>query len=191
VAAGLTLLLSGGICLILPIELVVAHSQTSYQVGPDPEDCADIPLGIMYGQSAQVTVVFDEEAESGQREIWPITWYQFPTKTVGETVRRFVNQSQVTFSYGWENATYLPFFVTGFAIRVFYQGNETVGVSLTVTRLDRPMVYLGMGMFAMSIVLFIGVALLRRPAPSGTLNIRQEVRGGTSELSPTRRIERE
>jgi len=165
VAAGLILLLSSGICLFLPIELVVAHDQTSFQVGPQLEDSVDIPLGIIYGQSAQVTVVFDAAAESGWREIWPITNYQFPTKTLSETVRRFINQSQVTFSYGWENASYLPFFVTGFVIRVFYQGNETVGVSLTVTKWGRPTVYVGMGMFAMSIVLFCGVALLRRRDP--------------------------
>ncbi len=38
VAAGLILLLSGGLCLFIPFELVVVHSQTSYQVGPDLED---------------------------------------------------------------------------------------------------------------------------------------------------------
>ena len=173
VAVGLTLLLSGGICLVLPIELAVAHSQTSYQVGPDLEDNVDIPLGIMYGQSAQVTVVFEAGAESGQREIWPITYYQFPTKTVGETVRRFINQTQVTFRYGWENATYLPIFVTGFAIRLFYEGNETVEVSLTVTKTGRPTVYIGIGMFAMSIVLFLGVMLLRRNESLGHTQFRR------------------
>lgn len=162
VTAGLLLLLSGGICLVLPFELVVAHNQTSYQVGPDLEDSIDIRLGIMYGQSAQVTVVFAAEAETGLREIWPITWYRFPTKTVGETVRRFTNQSEVTFRYGWENATYLHVFLTGFVIRVFYEGNETVEVSVTVTILGRPTFYVGIGMFAVSLVLFFGAVLLRR-----------------------------
>jgi len=162
VAAGLILLLSSGICLVLPVELVVAHEQTSYQVGPDLEDSVDIPLRIIYGQSAQITAVFDTEAESGRREIWPITNYRYPTKTLSESVRRFINQSQVTFRYGWENATYLPIFVTGFVVRVFYEGNETVDVSLTVMKLARPTVYIGIGMFAMSMVLFVGALLLHR-----------------------------
>ncbi|MFW9803976.1 MAG: hypothetical protein ACFFFC_15040 [Candidatus Thorarchaeota archaeon] len=150
---GLVLLLGGAVSFLMPVGFIDVTDHTTHSAGPELEDCVDIPLSIDYPTYANITVVFDQSAYLGQREIWPITTYQTPTKTIGETVRRFTNQSEVMFTFGWRNATYL-LFVTGFKLRIFYHGEETVEVSVTVTRKVKLATYLSIGLMAASIVPF-------------------------------------
>ncbi|MFW9913912.1 MAG: hypothetical protein ACFFEU_15640 [Candidatus Thorarchaeota archaeon] len=151
---GLILLLGGAVSFFMPVGFIDVTDHSTHSVGPELEDCADIPLSIDYPTYANITVVFDQSADSGQREIWPITTYQTPTKTISETVRRLINQSEVMFTFGWRNATYLLFFVTGFKLRIFYHGEETVHVSVTVTRKVKLATYLSIGLMSASIVPF-------------------------------------
>ena len=157
---GLALLLGGGASFFLPVGFIPVTDHSTHSVGPELNDNVDIPLSIDFPTYANITVEFDQSSDSGQREVWPITTYQYPTKTIGETVRRFVNQSEVTFTFGWRNATLLLFFVTGFTLRIFYHGPEAVDVSVTVIRKAKLAAYLSIGLMAASIVPF-GVLVVR------------------------------
>ena len=150
VVVGLMLFLSGGVFLFQPIRLVMAEEQMIYAVGPEFENSVDFRLSLDYGQSSQVLVSFEDDAQSGHREIWFLVFYHYPTKLLIEATARLVNQSEANFSFGWENASYLRAFVTGFVIRVFYEGDAAVAVNISLTSSENPTALTGMGLLAVS-----------------------------------------
>jgi hypothetical protein len=132
-------------------------------VGPGVFNNFDLPLNISQGQSVTVTVEFDERVERDQREVWPLIFYMFPTKGVVETVARFVNQSETSFILGWENASFLNVFITGFVIRVFYYGSPAVVANFTIVRLENPTKVAGIGfLYASAIPLWLVIILSRK-----------------------------
>lgn len=159
---GLIILLSGGLLLAAPDNEVVAQYKTVLEVNPMPFNSADLAIRLGYGQSAKITVVFDENSSSYQREVWPVISYSFPTKTVSETPVRFVNESVVCFELGWKNTSYMDIFVTGFSIRVFYFGNNPTSVNVTVTKTGNPLTEAGIGMLVTSAIPFWAILAVSR-----------------------------
>ncbi len=150
VVIGLMLFLSGGVFLFQPVRLVMAEEQTIHSVGPEFENSVDFRLSLDYGQSSQVLISFEVDAQSGYRQIWFLVFYQFPAKLLIETTARLINQSEANISFGWENASYARAFVTGFVIRVFYEGEAAVVVNISLTSSENPAALTGMGLLAVS-----------------------------------------
>lgn len=96
-------------------------------------DTVDVDLNIVRNRSVLVTVTFNESANSGETQIWPMITYKTLTKIVGEPVARYVDIHFVRFNFGWVNATRF-IFVLGyeFAVRIFYDGSEPASVNITI-----------------------------------------------------------
>ncbi len=146
----LLFLFGGGVCQFQPIRIVMANEQTSFTVGPELENSVDFIVNLDYGQSATIMVSFEDDAESGHRHVWPLIFYQYPTKLLIETVARLVNQSEASLSIGWENASYIRVFIIRFMVRVFYEGDAAVAVNISVTSFANPVALAGMGLLAVS-----------------------------------------
>lgn len=144
------LFLIGGVFLFQPVRLVMAEEQTIHSVGPEFTNSVDFKLSLDYGQSSQVLVSFEDDAQSGYRQIWSLVFYQYPTKLLIEATARLINQSEANFSFGWQNASYLRAFVTDFVIRVFYKGEAAVEVNISLTSSENPTALTGMGLLAVS-----------------------------------------
>ncbi len=68
-------------------------------------DTVDVDLNIARNRNVLVTVTFNESANSGETQIWPMITYKGPTKTVTENEVRYVDIHFVRFNFGWMNAT--------------------------------------------------------------------------------------
>jgi hypothetical protein len=156
------MLLVGGACLFGPIRIVTSKEQIFRSVGPGIENSVDLPLNISHGQSARVTITFDEIAEMDQKEVWPLIFYMFPTKSVVETVARFINISETSFIIGWENASFLNSFITGFMIQVFYHGSTSVLVNFTIMKQENPSTVTGIGLLIASAIPLWAIVLVHR-----------------------------
>jgi hypothetical protein len=163
------MILAGVICLYEPLRVVTAYQQFSKSVGPGIYNSIDIPLDISQGQSAYVTITFEEKAETDQREVWPMIFYTFPTKGVLEAVARFINQSEVRFIIGFENASYSHVFISGFIIRVFYHGSTAVLANFTIVRLENPTKAVGIGLLLVSAIPLWSIVILSRKMSSTRL----------------------
>ncbi|MHA1481246.1 MAG: hypothetical protein ACTSQZ_07480, partial [Candidatus Thorarchaeota archaeon] len=95
-------------------------------------DTVDVDLSIARNRSVHVTVTFNESANSGETQVWPIITYMYPTKEIGETVARYVDIHFLRFNFGWINSTYSRLFLIGFAVRIFYDGSEPVSLNVTI-----------------------------------------------------------
>jgi hypothetical protein len=123
--------------------------QTMHQIY---SESIDIKLLLIPGEAVDVTIKFDSNVDPSLCEVWGIITYQYPTKSVGETPEslRFGNQLEVDFIFGWKDVQLIPIFVTGFIIRIFYWGEETILVDVTLTRLGNAFSYTGIGLVGFS-----------------------------------------
>lgn len=149
---GLIILLIGGLFLAEPSNVVIGENSTTLEVEPLPFNSADLEIHLTYRESANITIIFAEEAAANQREVWPVIAYRFPTKSVWETPVKFINQSVVIFVLGWQNASHLTAFVTGFMIRLFYHGNESISANVTIVKSGGLLVAPGMALFLASAI---------------------------------------
>ena len=96
-------------------------------------DTVDVDLKIFRNRSVLVTVTFNESADSGETQVWPIITYHGLTKTVIENEVRYVDIHFVRFNFGWMNTT-RSILVLGyeFAVRIFYDGSEPASVNVTI-----------------------------------------------------------
>lgn len=141
------------ICIVLPMLALVCtcfavsagHVVTvadlreyTLTVGPELHNSADVEIELGRKQYARVCVAYEESAESGHRSVWAQISYLFPTKVLDEAVARYEDMQSVQFSFGWENATYSTLFLTGFIVRVFYEGATSVAANATVEIVGEP-----------------------------------------------------
>jgi hypothetical protein len=84
--------------------------------------------------------------------VWALVFYQYPTKTIIETAIRFEGQREVSFEFGWENVRLIPVFVTGFMVRLFYLGADSVSVDVVVTSLANLVTLTGLGFLVILVV---------------------------------------
>lgn len=110
----------------------IEMAQYSFVLEPE-EDSVDVDFTLSPNESVLVTVIFNDTSISGMHDVWPMTNYHYPTKTVSECPLRFEHVYNVTFLFGWENVTLSPLFLTGFTIRIFYSGSSAVMVNVTLT----------------------------------------------------------
>jgi len=107
-------------------------------VGPELHNFADVDIELGTKQYAVVCVAYEKSAESGHRSIYAQITYLFPTKMLIEAVARYEDMQSVQFTIGWDNATYLTLFLTGFIVRVFYEGATSVVANATVEIVGEP-----------------------------------------------------
>jgi hypothetical protein len=143
----------------LSIRVPVLSSQHTYEIGPGgfSPDSVDIPLGIFYGESVSVIVEFDSSATPGDCLVWALVNYQYPTKGISEAAIRLEGQREMYFTFGWENVRLIPIFVTGFLVRIFYFGTESVSVDVSITRFGNLVTLTGLGL------LIILAAIILKP----------------------------
>ena len=158
---GLLLFLSGN---FLPIRFPLWSSQYTFEIGPwdSSSESVDIPLSIFYGESVSVIVEFDSSATPDDCWVWALVNYQYPKKGIGETAIRLEGQREVGFTFGWENVRLIPVFVTGFIVRLFYLGTESVSVDVVVTRLVNLVTLTGLGFLVILAVTILKPAIISR-----------------------------
>jgi hypothetical protein len=163
---GLIILGSGGIILLEINRIVVNQDDGVQEIGLLPDPGFDLDFSLFQSEAAQITIEYNSTADAGIREVWPMISYRFPSKMVLEAVTRYINESEVSFTLGWENTTYANIFVTGFAVRVFYYGSNVVQVNYTITILGDPNTTYGIGMIVLSCIPFWSMAIVHRKEPT-------------------------
>lgn len=163
---GLIILGSGGVILVEMNRIVINQNDGTQEIGLLPDPGFDLDFGLFQSQAARITIEYNSTADAGIREVWPMISYRFPSKLVLEAVTRYINESKVSFTLGWENTSYANIFVTGFVVRVFYYGSDVVQVNYTITILGNPNTTLGIGMIALSCIPFWSMAIVHRKEPS-------------------------
>jgi hypothetical protein len=122
----------------------------------------DIPLRISYGESVRVIVEFDSSATPDDCRVWALVHYQYPTKVIIETAIRLERQREVSFTFGWDNVRLIPVFVTGFIVRLFYLGTDSVSVDVVVTSLTNLVTLTGLGFLVTLAVAILKPAIINR-----------------------------
>ncbi len=163
---GLIVLGSGGVILIEINRIVLNEEDGTQEIGLLPDPGFDLDFNLFQSQAAQVTIRYNSTAEAGVREVWPMISYRFPGRMVLEAVTRYINESEVSFTLGWENTSYANIFVTGFVVRVFYYGSDVVQVNYTITILGDPNTVYGIAMIAISAIPFWSMVIIQRKEPS-------------------------
>jgi len=158
---GLLLFLSGN---FLPIRFPIWSSQYTFEIGPwdSSSESVDIPLRIFYGESVSVIVEFGSSATTDDCVVWALVFYQYPTKTIIETAIRFEGQREASFEFGWENVRLIPVFVTGFMVRLFYLGADSVSVDVVVTSLANLVTLTGLGFLVILVVPILKPVIINR-----------------------------
>ena len=148
----------------LPIRVPVLISQHTYEIGPggSSPDSVDIPLGIFYGESVSVIVEFDSSATPDDCLVWALVNYQYPTKGISEAAIRLEDQREMSFTFGWENVRLIPIFVTGFLVRIFYFGTESVSVDVSITRLGNLVTLTGLGLIVILTVIILKPVIINQ-----------------------------
>ncbi|MDH4213945.1 MAG: hypothetical protein OEV85_08490 [Candidatus Thorarchaeota archaeon] len=142
---GLVLLLVGS---LLQIRFPLWTSQYTFEISASGS--IDIPVSLLYGESLEIRVSFNESADPEDCWVWALVNYQYPTKGISETALRFEGQREVDFTFGWEDVRLIPVFVTGFVLRLFYYGTNTVAVDVIITSLTNMIVATGVGLLSIS-----------------------------------------
>ncbi len=160
-AVGLLLFLSGN---FLPIRFPIWSNQYTFEIGPwdSSSESVDVPLNIFYGESMSVIVEFDGSATPDDCVVWALVCYQYPTKGICETAIRLEGQREVSFTFGWEDVRLIPVFVTGFTIRLFYTGTDSVSVDVVVTSLANLVTLTGLGFLVTLAVTILKPAMINR-----------------------------
>ena len=158
---GLLLFLSGN---FLPIRFPIWSSQYTFEIGPwgSSSENVDIPLSIFYGESVSVIVEFDSSATPEDCWVWALVFYQYPTKGISETAIRLEGQQEVSCTFGWENVRLIAIFVTGFMVRLFYLGTDSVSVDVVVTSLANLVTLTGLGFLVTLAVIILKPAIISR-----------------------------
>lgn len=148
----------------LAVRVPVLDSQHTYEIGPGDSspDSVDIPLGIFYGESVSVIVEFDSSATPDDCLVWALVNYQYPTKGISEAAIRLEGQSEMSFTFGWENVRLIPIFVTGFLVRIFYFGTESVSVDVYIIRLGNLVTLIGLGLLVILIAIVLKPAIINQ-----------------------------
>ena len=158
---GLLLFLSGN---FLPIRFPIWSSQYTFEIGPwdSSSESVDIPLRISYGDSVRVIVEFDSSTTTDDCVVWALVFYQYPTKGIIETAIRLEGQREVSFEFGWENVRLIPVFVTGFMVRLFYLGADSVSVDVVVASLANVVTLTGLGFLGTLVVPILKPVIINR-----------------------------
>jgi len=109
-----------------------------------------------------VIVEFDSSATTDDCVVWALVFYQYPTKTIIETAIRFEEQREVSFEFGWADVSLIPVFVTGFMIRLFYSGTDSVSVDVVVTSLTNLVTLTGLGFLVTLVVPIVKPVIINR-----------------------------
>ena len=109
-----------------------------------------------------VIVEFDSSAISDDCEVWALVCYQYPTQVIIEAAIRFEGQREVSFIFGWENVRLIPVFVTGFTVRLFYLGTDSVSVDVAVTSLANLITLTGLGFLVILVVPILKPVIVNR-----------------------------
>jgi hypothetical protein len=157
----------------LPVRSHIWTNQETFEIGPwdSSSGSVDIPFGLFYSESVDVLVEFGSSATPANCVVWVLVNYQYPSKSLSEATLRFDGQQEVSFSFGWENVRYIPIFVTGFMIRLFYMGPDTVSVDVVITRIVNPITVTGLGFLAYSITVILGPIIIKRLRKVGTKEV--------------------
>ncbi|MFX0107462.1 MAG: hypothetical protein ACFE7R_04195, partial [Candidatus Hodarchaeota archaeon] len=149
IVVGLILITTGG---FVPVRIPFWKQQNTFPIGPvdSSSESIDIRLNLLPGESAAVTVNFDDTAVLSDCLVWALVNYQYPTKSISETALRFEGEGDISFTFGWAHVRLIPIFVTGFVIRLFYLGYNQISVNTTVTRLGNLLTYSGLGIIVIS-----------------------------------------
>ncbi|MEE9353742.1 MAG: hypothetical protein V3U94_04895 [Candidatus Thorarchaeota archaeon] len=160
-AAGLLLFLSGN---FLPIRFPLWSSQYTFEIGPwdSSSESVDIPLSILYSESVRVIVEFDSSATPDDCVVWALICYQYPTKGICHSAIRSEGQREAIFTFGWENVRLIPLFVTGFTIRLFYTGTDSVSVDVVVTSLANLVTLTGLGVLVTLAITILKPVIINR-----------------------------
>ena len=158
---GLLLFLSGN---FLPIRFPIWSSQYTFEIGPwdSSSESVDIPLSILYGDSVSVIVEFDSSATPDDCVVWALVQYQYPTQGICHSTTRLEGQREATFTFGWENVRLIPFFVTGFTVRLFYTGTDSVSVDVVITSLVNLVTLTGLGFLVILVVPILKPVMINR-----------------------------
>ena len=158
---GLILFLSGN---FLPIRFPLWSSQYTFEIGPwdSSSMSVDIPLRISYGESVRVIVEFDSSATPDDCRVWALVFYQYPTKLIIEAAIRLEGQREVSFTFGWADVSLIPVFVTGFMVRLFYGGTNSVSVDVVVTSLANLVTLTGLGFLIILVVPILKPFMINR-----------------------------
>ncbi len=105
-------------------------------------------------------LVSSEPTTRFSMKLFLFVYYQYPTKGVGETVLRFDGQQEVIFSLGWENVGFIPILVTGFVIRLFYYGSDSVPVDVVIKKVVNPVTFTGLGFMCWKLVSYLVMGAL-------------------------------
>lgn len=171
---GLLLFTFGG---IVPIQFSIWSDSNTYEIGPwdSSRESVDIPLNLIYGESAVVDVIFEESAVADDCWVWGIVNYEYPTKFVSAASIRIEGQREVHFTFGWEDVRLIPIFVIGFLVRIFYLGGMSVEVTATITRVANIISFTGLGLLIVCSVSELAPILISRLSTKKALDDGQVV----------------
>lgn len=144
--------------IFVPLRVPIWVDHHSLELGLGIEgvaDYIDISLLIIPGDSADVTVIFDDSAIVEYCDVYILINYQYPTKYVSEAAYRFSNQSEISCVVSWGDVRLIPVLVTGFILRIFYSGSNMVQVETTITKHVDVLTYGGVGIMIFSIALVL------------------------------------
>ena len=68
----------------------------------------------------------------------------------------------MSFTFGWENVRLIPIFVTGFLVRIFYFGTESVSVDVYIIRLGNLVTLIGLGLLVILIAIVLKPAIINQ-----------------------------
>ncbi|MCK5302540.1 MAG: hypothetical protein KAJ96_05300 [Candidatus Thorarchaeota archaeon] len=107
-------------------------------------------------------VEFDSSTTTDDCVVWALVFYQYPTKGIIETAIRLEGQREVSFEFGWENVRLIPVFVTGFMVRLFYLGADSVSVDVVVASLANVVTLTGLGFLGTLVVPILKPVIINR-----------------------------
>lgn len=160
-AAGLIMFLFGGLFIVNPVRSLMTHEEFRLEISPEHGGNEDIPLYL--SQDQVVSVFYRFENTSEPQKVWPLIFYNYPTKLLIETVANYVDLQTMNFTLGWQNASYLNIFIIKFVIRIFNLGEDIIKVNFTVNTHGNPTLMVGIGLLVTSsFPLFVIVIVSRR-----------------------------
>lgn len=129
---GLIFIVTGGIGVFVPLPPTMPMGVTISTYGATHQSFTqtryDIPIRMLPTQFVHVTVRFNEESSDDHREVAVFARYWPILPHFGSMLFRSINESEVSFVFGWTNVSQSNFpsvfFLEGFTLIILYEGRN-------------------------------------------------------------------
>jgi hypothetical protein len=110
--------------MFVPVPASMPMGATVFRIRSNHPDRSDVPVRLLPSQYVHITVTFN--VCDGFREVGVLATYQFMGfgEVMTSLAYQAINQSEVSFIFGWSNASHLQFpqFFSGFIMVIGYDG---------------------------------------------------------------------